>query len=257
MDKKVVVKRKLNVKALVVILLFLYLIIMLIYYILTMPVKNIDIIGNNILNDEDIIASANIKDSSSLFLLNSSLIEKRIKKLPIIAKVEVKKKLNGTLDIYLEEETILFFSKTNNKYVLAGNKEMELNQEIRGIPILVNYTPSDILANLNAKLSATDKDIINLISEIEYSPDIKNGLTIDENRFILRMNDGNRVLINIANFAKLNSYKKLYATINENELGTFYLDGNRSNVLFRTYEADAKSEVGGQNELPEDAVPVD
>lgn len=256
MDKKVVVKRKLNIKALLVILLALYLIIMVIYYFFSIPVKNINVLGNTILTDSEIIETTKVKNNSSLFLVNTFSLKKKVQSLPIIKEVKVKKRLNGTLEIYVEEEMVLFFSKTANKYILSGNKEMEAHEVILGIPTLINYTPSDILKNLNTKMATIDADIISLISEIEYSPDIKNGVTIDENRFILRMNDGNRVLINIANFAKLNSYKELYATIDENELGTFYLDGNRSNVLFRTYEAEKNAEVGDSNELSENALGI-
>ena len=253
MDKKVVVKRKLNVKGLIVILLTLYLLIMVIYYFFTMPLKNIDIIGNNVLTDEQIIKQVNLEKNTSLFLINTYLTEKKIKELPITKNVKVKKKLNGTLNIYIEEENVLFYEASNQKYALTNNKEMIIENDILGIPTLINYTPSDILNNLIIKMSKTNYDIISLISEIEYSPDIKNGITIDENRFILRMNDGNRVLINIANFAKLNSYKELYMKIDDGSLGTFYLDGNRNNILFRTYEAEKNNEVGDINELPNDA----
>ena len=89
MDKKVVVKRKLNVKGLIVILLTLYLLIMVIYYFFTMPLKNIDIIGNNVLTDEQIIKQVNLEKNTSLFLINTYLTEKKIKELPITKNVKV------------------------------------------------------------------------------------------------------------------------------------------------------------------------
>ena len=42
------VRRKLNKKALLVILLTLYLIIMAFYYVFTLPIRNINIVGNNL-----------------------------------------------------------------------------------------------------------------------------------------------------------------------------------------------------------------
>ncbi len=251
MEKKV--KRKLNIKALLVILLLLYLIIMLIYYSFKMPIKNVNIKGNELLSREEITSVSKLKENSSLLLLNTYSLKKKIEKIPLVKSVSIKKKLNGVLEINIEEEKVLFFYLVNDLYVLTNNKEMNKDNTYLGIPTLINYTPTDILASLVKKLTNIDYDIIKLISEIEYSPDIKNDITIDEFRFILKMNDGNRVIINIANFNKLNSYKKLYATIDEGKLGTFYLDGARSNVLFRTYEAEAKNEVGEEYELPKDA----
>ena len=86
-----------------------------------------------------------------------------------------------------------------------------------GIPTLINYTPSDIYDNLIKKLNNINIDILKKVSEIEYSPDIKNEKVIDKNRFLLRMNDGNYIYINLANMDNLNKYEEIYATLDENK----------------------------------------
>ena len=75
MEKKV--KRKLNIKALLVILLLLYLIIMLIYYSFKMPIKNVNIKGNELLSREEITSVSKLKENSSLLLLNTYSLKKK------------------------------------------------------------------------------------------------------------------------------------------------------------------------------------
>lgn len=247
------VKKKLNFKALLVLLLALYLIVMLGYYIFTMPIKTINIMGVNILKEEVVIKTAELDDYPSLFRTSSGSVKRKIEELDLVKECKIEKNIFGKLTIVIDEAKVLFFNKTNNRYALSNNKQAEFKESVVGIPILVNYTPEDIFSELIEKLDKIDSDIISLVSEIEYSPDIKENVTIDGNRFVLRMNDGNRVFINIANFEKLNEYKRLFSTIEENEKGTFYLDGSRKNVLFRTFNADKRGE---EDELPEEATGV-
>ena len=71
-----------------------------------------------------------------------------------------------------------------------------------------------------------------MISEIEYDPDIVGTVTIDENRFLLRMNDGNKVYVNIYNMKKLNNYLDIYDALLKNnsiKKGCLSLDSNSKN----------------------------
>ena len=77
------------------------------------------------------------------------------------------------------------------------------------------------------KLSTIDSDIVSLISEIEYSPDVKNDVTINDSRFVLKMNDGNLVYIDLVNFANLNRYKVIYSNLDEK--GILHLDEQKYN----------------------------
>ena len=104
------------------------------------------------------------------------------------------------------------------------------------IPILINYTPSDIYDNLIKKLSNIKIDILKHVSEIEYSPDIKNEKVIDKNRFLLRMNDGNYVYINLANMDNLNKYEEIYTTLDENKKGILNLDSTSKGVVFQPFD---------------------
>lgn len=247
-----VVRRKLNVKALLVLILAFYLIGMLVYYLFTMPIKNIVINGNIHVMDNEIITAADLGEKPSLFRTSTKDVEDKIEALDLVKEVKIKKSLNGTIHIQIVEETVLFYNKPSEKYVLSSAAQVEIKDKTFGVPTLINYTPTEILEKLVKKLLPIDMEIICLISEIEYSPKRKNDIMIDEFLFTLKMNDGNRVLINLANFEKLGEYKRLFATIGEEEKGTFYLDGSVPDVVsFSSYEAENKKKEENPDELPE------
>ncbi len=247
MEKKV--KRRINKKAIVVIILILYLVIMIFYYCLKMPVKNIVINGNNLLKDSEIITSAGLNDYPNLFKISTKNIEKNIESMDLVESVEVKKSILGTITINVVEAKVLFLNTTNNLVVLSNKEEISDNNFV-GIPSLINYVPQNIMDNLVEKVNDIDSDIIALISEIEYSPDIKNDITINDSRFILKMNDGNTVYIDIVNFANLNMYKTIYSNLDS--LGVIHLDsvyGGSDTVIFTSY--DKLNEEGSEDELSE------
>lgn len=254
-EKKV--KRKLNKKAILVILLTLYLIIMAFYYCFTLPIKNIIIKGNNLVSDSEIITAAGIENYPSIFRTNSKNIVKKVTNLDLITDASVKKNINGTITITVTEPRPLFYNALNNKIALADGSEAEMPNSLLGLPTLINYVPSDIYENLINKLSTIDSDIVSLISEIEYSPDVKNDVTINDSRFILKMNDGNLVYIDLVNFANLNRYKVIYSNLDEK--GILHLDGvysgsDSDTIIFTSFAAlenKENSEAGEENELSE------
>lgn len=244
------VRRKLNKKALLVILLTLYLIIMAFYYVFTLPIKNIDIIGNNLVTDAMIIEAAGIKDYPDIFRTSSKKIVNNVKKLDFIENVKVSKSINGTITITVSEAQPLFYNILNKSIALSNGKEVEKNEiDIIGLPTLVNYVPSDIYEELINKMSMTNKDVISLISEIEYSPDIKDDVTINDSRFILRMSDGNHVYIDLVNFENLDNYKVIYSSLDEK--GVLHLDGvysGNNTITFTSFAALAAKENNEEGE---------
>ena len=186
MQKKV--HRKLNKKALLVIVLTLYLFIMAFYYCFNLPIKSIVIKGNTNTLDEEIIKLGNINSYNKILGLNTKKVKNDIMENKAITSVKIKKQLNGTLLINVKEQNILFYN------------------------------------------------LLNKVSEIEYSPDIKNEKVIDKNRFLLRMNDGNYIYINLANMDNLNKYEEIYATLDEKQKGILNLDSTSKGVVFQPFD---------------------
>ena len=101
--------------------------------------------------------------------------------------------------------------------MLSDGKTYRLDKE-NGIPTLINFVPENIEKSFVKEFNKVDKNVIGLISEIEYSK-----TAYDEKRFLLYMNDGNEVYITISRTDLLNKYIEIVKQLN-NKNGILYLD---------------------------------
>lgn len=244
MEKKK--ERKINIIGLIVIILVVYLTASFVYYLMTLPIKNIYIYGNNFVSDAEIIETAEIKKYPSMIKVGRNKLKKKLLKNAFIDNVKIKKKLNGTIKITINESKPLFYNRNTNKIVLLNGKEVDSKLSYK-VPSLINIVPNDLYKKLVNAFSKVNYDIILQISEIEYSPDVINGKTIDSDRFLLRMIDGNSVYINPVNIKRLNNYFDVYDRLPDNVKGTLYFDSNSDNNMFKIYGQSEVSEVS-QNE---------
>jgi cell division protein FtsQ len=236
METRKVVKRKFNFKKFLILLLFSYLIIYGAYYFYKKPIKNILIKGNNLVPDAEIIEAAGIKNYPSMLSLNTKKTINKIKAIPLIKDVTITKNIKFQLIIKVTENKILMLNKATNKLLIGNGEYIDNNYDYVLVPTLINFTPENILKAFAIKLNDIDSGIISGISEIEYSPS-KNDKneTIDETRFLLKMNDGNTIYTNTKKCNVLNYYQQIYASLKDKK-GTLYLDsGNYDRFVFTPY----------------------
>ena len=191
------------------------------------PIKNIFVKGNNILSDQEVIDIAKINNYPSYFKYTSAEIEKSLLKNNYIKSARVKKKNLKEIYIEIEENIILFYNKTSKKTVLLNGKE--INKKLKG-PILINYVPDKVYKKLIKSMSDIDTSIINRISEIKYNPS-----NVDNERFLLTMNDGNYVYITLNKIERINNYVEIsLEIINKygNKKGVLHLDIGRYFEMF-------------------------
>ena len=213
-------KKKLNIIKLLVFILIFYIIIYSIYSLLNMKIRNIVIKGNTYLKDYEIIEQANIKDYSPMLTLNKNKTINKLKELDLISDATIKKSFDFTLTIEVVEKKIIL-EYDNNYYLSDGSK---IKGSYLGTPTLVNYVPEGTLKKFLNEMGKLDYDIINSISEIEYSP-TKNsdGNITDEDIFIFKMNDGMIVYISTDKIDIMNKYQKIYASLGDKK-GILHLD---------------------------------
>ena len=217
MTKKVK-RRKFNIKKFSLFIFFLLCIIIGIYYLLKMPIKNTIISGTYYLSDELIIEALGIENYPSFIKTTKTSLEKKLKTIDIIKDVQIHKKWGGILEIEVTEKKILFVERSTGKYILEDKTEEDLTYQINGIPTLINFVVDDIKDKLIEKLSEVDYEVITKISEIEYSP-----TTYDEERFILYMNDENTVYITLNKIDEFKKYIEIKKQL-EGKKGILYLD---------------------------------
>lgn len=213
-------KKKLNIIKLLVFILIFYIIIYSIYSLFNMKIRNIVIKGNTYLKDYEIIEQANIKDYPPMLTLNKNKTINKLKELDLISDATIKKSFDFTLTIEIVEKKIIL-EYDNNYYLSDGSK---IKGNYLGTPTLVNYVPEGTLKKFLNEMGKLDYDIINSISEIEYSP-TKNsdGNITDEDIFIFKMNDGMIVYISTDKIDIMNKYQKIYASLGDKK-GILHLD---------------------------------
>ena len=232
MEKKKA-KKKIRFGGILVLILFGYLLFSLVSYLAKMPIKQIEIKNNYYLTDDYII---NLLDLNNKKLLEFSThrAEKKLNKEDLVITSDVKKNIFGKIVIDVNEEKILFYN-WNNKKIILKTEEIDYQDTYLGVPALINYVPSDVYREFVKKYSELDRNIIAMISEIEYDPDKLNDVVLDETRFLLRMNDGIKVYVNVYNLKKMNNYLEIYDAILKNNSpknACLYLDSNSKNYIY-------------------------
>ena len=208
-------KKKLKIKNIFIFLLFILIFISIVYYLINLPIKNIYIIGNNIVKDKEIIDLANLKDYPPYLKTYFSNIETKIKQNKYIKDVNIKRKLNGKIYIYISEYRPLYIYQ--DKLVLSSLSKEDNNYQIDYVPYVLNNI-DDIYQEFTTSFSKVDNDIIYKISHIEYIPN-----DVDKERFIFYMVDSNYVYITLSKIEKINKYNSIIKEL-EGKKGIIYLD---------------------------------
>lgn len=172
------------------------------FFLLSVPIKNIYVTGNLLLNDYQIIEMAGLSNYPSFLKTSSKAIINKLEKIPYILNVSVKKKIFNEIYISIEENNPIFIN-TNNKVVLSNGFEINKTSDMY-VPTLINYVPDIKYEALINKVSKINKDIWNQVSEIKYDPTEQ-----DKDRFGLYMNDGNLVYLTLTKFDKINYYNEI------------------------------------------------
>lgn len=211
------VKRKFNFGRFILFILTICLIYFAVKYLLSINTKNILIVNNNYYSDEKIIETAKIENYPKFITLSKKKIISELESLDLIEKVEVKKEFGFKLRITVYEKKILYYVRSTNDYKVSDNKNYNLDN-ITGVPTLINYVPEDVEKRFINKFKEIDTNIIDMISEIEYSK-----TSYDNERFKLYMNDGNEVYITVLRTNLLNKYVDIVSKL-DNKKGILYLD---------------------------------
>ena len=228
--KKIVLKKKnkkrikIRFGRLFLALLILSLILYLIAHFINFPIKNIYIYNNTILSDQEIIDIAGISNYPSIIYTTNSSIRKKLEKNVYIKKATVVKKKLKEVHITIEENYPLFYNSSSKKTILKDKSKTSIHGNET---ILINYVPDTIYDDFVDAMANIDRDVLNRISEIKYDPN-----NVDEERFLLTMNDGNYVYLTLIYFDKINNYVEILKNFEEQK-GVLYLD---SGEYFKVFE---------------------
>lgn len=230
-------KKKLNFKRTLVFILFLYILGFSIYLLVNQKIKHIEINGNNLVKDSEILRVSKLKDYPSMLRYSSRSIKKNIQSIELIDTVKVKKWFGSKVIIDIKENKVLFYYKDTDKIVLSNGNIIKNNYNLLGIPILISDLKGDVFNDLVKYYKVLNDNIIYEINSIEYFPlKDENGNIIGDKRFKIIMNDTNTIIVNTKTISVLNKYNDIYASLG-GRVGTINIDSDEiSNLVFIPYE---------------------
>ena len=178
-----------------------------------MPIRNIYVINNSLLSDQEIIEIAKLSEYPSSVINRCSVIENRLKKNDFIYDVNVSKRWLYEVHIDVVENRPLFYYEEQT-FLKDGSS---VNDDFKS-PLLINFVPENIFLIFKEKMALVEPSVLNRVSEIQYNPN-----EVDDSRFLLSMKDGNYVYLTLSKFDMINEYISIIKTL-ENERGILYLD---------------------------------
>ena len=208
-------KKKLKIKNMLITLIILLIIILTGIDLVRLPIKNIYINGNEILNDKTIIELADLTDYPPFINTYFSNIRKKLLNNDYIKNVTIKRSL--TRKIYIEVEEYKPICIYKDKLVLSSTESIDNKYDINYVPYVINDI-GEVYDKFITKFNKVDKDILLKISHIEYKPN-----EIDKERFLLYMTDANYVYITLSKIDKINKYNSIVTKM-DNKKGIIYLD---------------------------------
>lgn len=211
-------KVRLKIKNILIFLSIILIFLAVIYYVLQMPIKNIYISGNKILDDETVIELAKLSNYPSFLLTSTSEIKRNLSKSDYINNIKVSKKLGNVIDIKVEEYKALALTNNGQRVILSSGKIIENKDNITDVPVLNNNISDKVFNYFIKKFSGVNDNILRQISQLEYSP-----VSVDDKRFLLYMDDGNMIYITLTKIDKLNKYNAIKDKM-DNKTGLIYLD---------------------------------
>ncbi len=217
-------RRKINYKALFFLICPIIIIVFIVIHITNFKVQNIYIEGNEFISDQQIIDIAELSNYPKVIKLNKKKIKDNLIKNEYISNAKISYNNFGReISIKIEENIPVIYYQYDETYILSDGSYVK---DKYSLPVLINQTPDNILKKLVKKLSTIDRSVLNRISEIRYYPS-----NVDEELFLLTMDDGNYVYINFYNFNKLNNYIDVIKGF-DNKKGIIHFDSGNYLELF-------------------------
>ena len=219
-------RKKNKKKKILKVLIILLIITGIVSYVFLMRVKNIYVSGNILLTDQEIIELAGLENYPKLFKTSSYSMENKIKVNSYIEDVKVSKDIFGSITIKVKEYNLLLKNELDNTMYLSNLKTLPSDNNVVGIPTLINSVDKKILESFLKKLDTIDRTILSQISEVKYEPN-----QYDKDLFLFYMTDGNYVYITTTRLNNINKYDEALKVL-EGKKGILYLDsGNHFQVL--------------------------
>lgn len=217
-------KKKANRRLIFYLSIFFFLISIIVY--LQSPlsnVKTIEVTGNSLLTEKELISLSGISTSSNMWSINGRKQSENITKHPAIKDAKVKRTFPRTVSIEVEEHGhIGYINKEKKVHPVLLNGQVLSSMEVKlhgDAPLLVGFSDEAMLERMAAELEQVPDPIYDLISEVHWVPTEDNAYKIT-----LYMNDGFTVYGTIRNFAhKIEVYPSIVSQLDGDVKGIIHV----------------------------------
>ncbi|ASA96296.1 MULTISPECIES: cell division protein FtsQ/DivIB [Anoxybacillus] len=212
------------------------------------PLSNVAVIhveGNHHIASQQIIQLSGITKQTSFWKVKKDEVEQRVKQHPEVKDVSVKKRIPNRIDIVIVERTRIAYILDKHSFlpILDNGKVLTYAKQVipSDAPILVGWKEGEAIQDMAAQLANTPNSILNLISEIHYTPNAS-----DERHITVYMNDGIEVSATIDRFAKkIVHYPSIVSQLQPGVKGVLHLE---MSAYFKPYKADEGDDKDDENE---------
>ena len=202
-------------------------------------IKNINIVNNNILSEDDIINLSRIEKNNNIFKFNSKKAVNNIETNAYVENAKIVRRLPATVEIIIKERIPTFMLQYADTFVYINNQGymLEVSNEKQNIPVLVGCTTE--LKDIKAGNRINEEDLKKMntvikIFEIAKSNDLANLITkIDvtdtKNYTIILEGEGKTVYLGDCNDSDLNTkmlYLKSIVDASPGRVGEVFLNGD-------------------------------
>ena len=132
-------KRRLRVGRLILLLLIIGAISFSCYKFIDVPIRSIEVTGNEILSDSEIIKAASLDNDPSFFSVISMLVKNKLKENPYIKDAKVSKGFLS-VKIKVKEKKVLYIKKDTGEKVMIDSVSKD-EKEVCA-PFLTNEVPA-------------------------------------------------------------------------------------------------------------------
>lgn len=199
-------------------------------------VKEINISGNSLINDEEIAERLQFSEGDKMFSINAKRAQENISLLPAIEEVEVERSWWNGMDVNISEYRALGYVTNNGSYYPV----LENARVLRGYPSspkeapILHYFEGEEFDAVVSGLSKIEPSILDGISEIYYRPSEQSSTRIH-----MFMNDGQEIVADYRTIdTKMNYYIGMRNEIGDNPAGVIDLEIGSSFLPYESEEAE-------------------
>lgn len=178
-------------------------------------IKQIIVTNNSKITSQEIINLSTLTPGTNMFKTTNSIIKNNLKTNPYIEDVKVKRNLNGTVTLEIQERKPTYMLKFANSYVYINNQGyiLEMSEKPLEIPMIIGFqTPTEEIKEGNRlivddlkkledviKIMETAKSISmdNLITQIDITNVLNYILTISSEEKTVQFGDCSNINVKL------------------------------------------------------------